>query len=247
MVDFIVQKAEDASEEMENVENSMLDALHQCSEGTKKILISHAHIAMMLFETAGVDNLGLYYLSLIQKALANISAFETLIRAKNYPISLALLRMQIDAYLKINLIMLVSNPEALAKHILEDKPLKDYKDKKFPNGIKDTTICYRMDKKRNDKWTSSMYRETSKYVHPSRRDAEQIIKNIEPIDGSRIQKYTFFIEQNGYIPITVGYFLNIIEDFQKICHGIIDTFEESSNYLRDGILKQIRDDIAHNQ
>lgn len=247
MVDFIIQQAEDTPEEIENAERDMLNALHQCAEGTKKILMSHAQTAMMLFETAGVDNLGLYYLSLIQKALANISAFEALILAKNYSVALALLRMQIDVYLKINLIMLVSNPEALAKHILEDKPLKDYKDKKFPNGIKDTTIYYRMDKKRKDKWTSSMYRETSKYVHPSRRDAEQIIKNIDIINGSRLQKYTFFIEQNGYIPITVGYLWNIIKEFKEICHSIVDAFQESSNYLRDGILKQIREDIANDQ
>lgn len=247
MVDWITQKEEAASEKVENAEKDILDALHQCSEGTKKILINHAQIAMMLFETAGVDNLGLYYLALIQKALSNISAFETLVLAKNYPVAFALLRMQIDVYLKINLIMLVSNPETLAQHILEDKPLSGYKDSKFPNGVRDMGICRKMDTIRKDKWVSSMHSETSKYIHPSRRDAEQIVKNIEPVDGSPIQKYTFFIEQNGCIPITVGHLWNTIKDFKEICYAIMDSFQVSSNYLRDGILKQIRDDIAEHK
>ena len=240
MVTLFNLPADETKDEVYHGEQLILSTLHDCSETLKDQMIQIAQMVSLLFESQGIDNLGLYYLSLIQKTLANISAFETLINAKNYPTSLALSRMQLDIYLKINAILFVEDPEYFAQYVLEDKPLHLFRDKNFTKGMKDTELCKRIDKIQKNNWVSQKYSETSKYIHPSRRDAEHILKGVTALEGSDLQKYTYVIERNGYLLISIGDLLKICQEFILIGDEIRSSLLKTSDYLRNGYLKELR-------
>jgi hypothetical protein len=104
--------------------------------------------------------------AVMKRAVALISGFTTLIRAKNFSCAGALVRLHLDNVLRFSAAALVANPHDFAESVLRGEHVRKLKDKKGEQ-LTDAYLvkCLSVEYP----WVSQVYDETSGYVHLSNK------------------------------------------------------------------------------
>lgn len=119
----------------------------------------------------GVDFL---VIAAIQRSFALIDGFIALVERENGFCALPLLRLQLDSVMRLFACSLVKDPHLLASHLLQDEPLRKMK-AADGRDLTDHFLHQRLTERYP--WATSVYQNTSGFVHLSRRHM------IAPVSG----------------------------------------------------------------
>lgn len=111
----------------------------------------------------------LYTLDFIASAVNNraislVKGFTTLIKSENYMAAVSLIRLQLDNALRFYASMLVKDSNDFAKHFMDGKPIKDYKDA-YDKNLTDSYLAKKLDL--YFKGTEKLYKDTCSFIHLS--------------------------------------------------------------------------------
>jgi len=114
-------------------------------------------------------------------------------RQSNFLSAAPLVRLHLDNLLNMHATFIVSNPHDFATKKMRGKQTNEIKDK---NGVKmtDGHLARSLSEQEESKWASSVYKETSKFVHSSDK---HIFSVVQKIDGGNFQ---FVISDEQNIP-----------------------------------------------
>jgi hypothetical protein len=111
----------------------------------------------------------------MKRTASNTEGFITLIETKNMISARALLRIQIDTFMRFSALWLVDSPHDLAKKIIDGKHIRNIKDKagnKMTDGYLSNTFTEEYP------WVRNVYRNLSGYVHFSSAHLFNAVENI---------------------------------------------------------------------
>jgi len=111
----------------------------------------------------------------MKRTVSNTEGFITLIEAKNMISSRALLRIQIDTFMRFSALWLVDSPHDLAKQIIDGKHIRNIKDK-TGNKMTDGYLSNKFTEVYP--WVKDVYRNLSGYVHFSSAHLFDAVENI---------------------------------------------------------------------
>jgi hypothetical protein len=119
--------------------------------------------------------------AVIHRSMSLISGFCDMIEKKNFICAAPLVRLQLDNWLRFYAAWLVSDPHDFAMKIFEGKEVRKIKDKegKF---LTDQYLTKKLSKEYP--WVTNLYRETSGYIHLSKKHIFNTIKSISDKDRS---------------------------------------------------------------
>lgn len=104
--------------------------------------------------------------AVLKRSLSLIHGYCTLMEAKNFTCSTALLRLQLDNCLRFHAAWLVDNPHEFASKVLKGVPIKKQKDRKG----KPMTDRYLVESlSAQYPWVKRVYEETSGFIHLSEK------------------------------------------------------------------------------
>lgn len=108
----------------------------------------------------------LYLFGIARRALAQSKAFRQMVDSRNSLVANSLVRLQLDTMLRLYVAFFVADPDDFATKVFEGTPINKIKDAKG----KLMTDSYLRDRvaTQND-WVTSVYGETSGYIHFSNR------------------------------------------------------------------------------
>lgn len=108
----------------------------------------------------------LFVLGASKRLIAVSSGFRSLMSVRNFTCAAALLRMQIDTVARLNAFRLVDNPNELCDAVISGKRFDKQKDR-HGRFLKDSYLIQSLDAE--FPWVSSVYKETSGFIHLSER------------------------------------------------------------------------------
>ena len=111
----------------------------------------------------------------MKRTASNTEGFITLVEAKNMISARALLRIQIDTFMRFSALWLVDSPHDLAKKIIDGKHIRNIKDK-TGNKMTDGYLSNRFTAEYP--WVKDVYRNLSGYVHFSSAHLFNAVENI---------------------------------------------------------------------
>ena len=125
----------------------------------------------------GIGNQDFYLAGIAKRAIAQHDAFLSCVESKNFLVSSALLRLQLDTVLRLYCLYWVDDPEEFSKQVMEGKQINDLL---AADGKKmsDRYLIGRLEAK-ND-WIPRVYKNTSGTIHFSKR---HIFMALDVIEG----------------------------------------------------------------
>jgi hypothetical protein len=155
----------------------MTKQLIQQLESKKDEIIDTAYRMLSIRAVYTIDMLAQ---GIIQHSLSNISAFCLLVEAENYLCAFSMVRMQLDALLRFFALSIVEDPHDLAKRIIFHDDFHKIKvshgDRKFT--LTATFLCHQLERRENIDWIERVYKESSRFIHPTGIHFFSTIKNI---------------------------------------------------------------------
>jgi hypothetical protein len=162
---------------------------NQLEEGLDKLQASHQQLLDLGHEM--MSNTDLYPMDLLTTAVLNrslslLDGFVVLVRGSNTLAALHLVRLHLDSLLRYSAAWLVEEPHAFAMEVFAGKPIRK---------MKDRTGAFMTDRYLVDKlaveyaWVSSVYAETSGYVHLSQKHYHSAIRKKKEVaeDGRTME------------------------------------------------------------
>jgi hypothetical protein len=117
----------------------------------------------------------------IKRSVAHCSAFQMLIRKRNFICAASILRMQLDNALRFYGAFIVENPHDYAKKVLHGISVRKLKDKQG-NLMRDHYLVETLAKEYP--WITKVYKETSGYIHLSEKHIFNAIDGYNENDRS---------------------------------------------------------------
>ena len=121
----------------------------------------------------------------IKRSLSLASGLQTMVETKNMVCSRALLRMQLDTVSRVLAYTYVTNPEEMARAVIEGTQLKKFKSRDG-KALTDSYLVERLS--HEQPWVVTVYKSTSGYVHFSER---QLFDSVHSLgnDSDRIMTF----------------------------------------------------------
>jgi len=128
-----------------------------------------------------VYGLDMYAYGAIKRSIANCSAFRLLLNNRNIISAASILRLQLDNALRFYASFIVSKPHDFAMAVLGGTPVRDLKDR---NGkkMRDQYLVDCLSKEYP--WIPRVYKETSGYIHFSKKHIFNAISGVDDKDHS---------------------------------------------------------------
>ncbi|MBN9529813.1 MAG: hypothetical protein J0H82_26635 [Alphaproteobacteria bacterium] len=115
---------------------------------------------------AAICQTDLFLLGALRRTLAQSRGFRDLMTARNFPCAAAILRLQIDTAMRVNALTLVDDVEQTCGAVLRGDQFNRLKDR---SRTKMSDAHLRRKLAGNYPWTSTVYEQTSGFVHLSDR------------------------------------------------------------------------------
>ncbi|HEY9685407.1 MAG TPA: hypothetical protein V6C52_00380 [Coleofasciculaceae cyanobacterium] len=140
-----------------------LETLLQTLDASRQ---KHLGIAVAIYKANNgtLDSVDLLATAVLNRSMALISGFITLVRNQNFLCAAALLRMQLDNLLRFSAIHHVDNPHDLADEILRGAPLRKIRARDGQK-MTDKYLVSKLSSKLP--WIEGVYESTSGFVHLS--------------------------------------------------------------------------------
>jgi hypothetical protein len=108
----------------------------------------------------------LYLFGIARRALAQSSAFRSMVDQRNSLVASSIIRMQLDTVLRLYALFWVADPEEFAKKVFKGEEINKLK---ASDGERMTDAYLRNRVAKTNDWIPDVYRETSGYIHFSNR------------------------------------------------------------------------------
>jgi len=198
---------------------NQLDKALQRLQGGQQQLIDLARNMLSNGQTYAMD---LLTTAVLNRSVTMVEGFMTLVRANNTLTALHLVRLHLDSLLRYSAAWLVEDPDGFAMAVYAGKPVRKMKDR---TGAL-MTDRYLVDKLTEDyDWVSSVYAETSGYIHLSQKHYHSAIRKKEGEERlieSIIRKDDSFIPHSLKIEATEG-MVAITRCIYEYVYGWADT------------------------
>ena len=140
--------------------------------------------AAALDKGANLGHADFFIFGALRRTLAQARGFRDLIAARNFPCAAAILRLQIDTAMRVNALSLADDPDATCKAVLDGEQFNRLKDR---DGKKMSDAYLREKLAASHAWISSVYEQTSDFVHLSGRHFEVSIARTD--DATRMANF----------------------------------------------------------
>ncbi|OSJ06105.1 hypothetical protein [Bradyrhizobium canariense] len=117
----------------------------------------------------------------LRRTLAQSRGFRDLINSRNFPCAAAILRLQIDTAMRVNVLGLIDDVDQACRAVLDGEQFNRLKDR---DGTKLSDAHLRRKLAEKHPWISKVYEQTSNFVHLSGKHFEVSIARTD--DESRI-------------------------------------------------------------
>jgi hypothetical protein len=180
--------------ELDAPDNDKPEELNTFYEYSKYLLNTYEARFLLVVKTSASASKNMYamdsYVSgIVSRSLSLIYGFTTLLESKNFMAAAHLCRLHLDNYLRLYAAWLTPNPHDFAMAVLSGKRVEELTDRDGKQ-MKD---WYLREKANKDKpWVSSVYKETSGYIHFSRKHImsnSTISKDKEGVIETYLSKY----------------------------------------------------------
>jgi len=133
---------------------------------------------MLKADSGNLFPLDLFILGIVKRSILLTNGFCGLMREKNFLSAAPLVRLHLDNLLNMHAAFIVSDPHDFATKKMQGKQTNEIKDK---NGVKmtDSHLARSLSEQEESKWVSSVYKETSKFVHSSDKHIFSVVQEIE--------------------------------------------------------------------
>ena len=131
--------------------------------------------AMLEADDGKVFPVDLYAVGSLKRSMAHCKGFATLMASKNLTCVGGITRMQLDTLLRFFAIFLVPEPHDFVAKVMNGKRVRDFKDR---NGNKLTDVFLVSELSKKEPWIESVYKETSGYIHFSKKHIFSALDNI---------------------------------------------------------------------
>jgi hypothetical protein len=134
--------------------------------GLKGGIHRHIEVGQRIFQADGDALLGfdLMFWGALQRSIALTHGFCAMVDQRNVLCAAPIIRLQVDTVLRLSAAFLVDDTNALLAHMLEDKPLSKFKDRKGQQ-LTDKYLYEQASK--HFPWVPEVYRTASGFIHLS--------------------------------------------------------------------------------
>jgi len=199
----------------------------QLEQGLEKLQASQQQLidlAKEMVTVADLYQMDLLTTAVLNRSLALIEGFVVLVRGHNTLAALHLVRLHLDSLLRYSAAWLVEDPGAFAMEVFGGKPVRK---------IKDRTGALMTDKYLTDKlteeytWVSSVYNQTSGYVHLSEKHYHSAIRKKEGGEDEQVVE-AIISKDDRFIPYSLkldaaGAMFEITQCIYEYVFGWTDT------------------------
>jgi hypothetical protein len=126
----------------------------------------------------------LYLFGIARRALAQSSAFRSMIDQRNSLVASSIIRMQLDTVLRLYALFWVADPEEFAKKVFKGTEINKLK---ASDGERMTDAYLRNRVAKTNDWIPAVYRETSGYIHFSNRHMKAALRSTD--EENRLQLF----------------------------------------------------------
>jgi hypothetical protein len=118
----------------------------------------------------------LYLFGIARRALAQSSAFLSMVDQRNSLVASSIIRMQLDTILRLYALFWVADPEEFAKKVFMGEEINKLK---ASDGERMTDSYLRNRVAKTNDWIPAVYKETSGYIHFSNRHMKAAIRSTD--------------------------------------------------------------------
>lgn len=135
----------------------------------------HLELARNMVQREGDDIflMDMFAIAVLNRSIALLDGFCTLLQAENMIAAAPLLRLQLDNVLRFSAVWLVADPNQLIHKLMSGVPLRNIKDRSG-NLMRDSYLIEKLP--RNNDWFRRVYTSTSGEIHFSERHFWQAMK-----------------------------------------------------------------------
>lgn len=166
----------------------------------------------------------------IKRSLSLCSGFTTLVRARNYATSAALLRLQLDSCLRFFAAFIVDDPHDFAHRVLKGEHVRNQKDQ---NGKKMTDRYLVTTLGETYNWIPHVYKATSGFIHLSNKHIFDIARPLDE-ESSISMAVTFEDDYPEYLWV-------------ELADGFLASTEALFEYLKGWQLTKANPEIVANR
>jgi hypothetical protein len=151
------------SDDTEAREPNLAERLSKIAKLEEEIIRKSAALVKLGASTTSAD---FFVIGALRRVLAQARGFRDLIAGKNFPCAAAILRMQLDTAMRINALFLVEDVNGCCMAVLDGARFNTLK---AADGKKLSDAYLRAKLAATYPWVSSVYEQTSDFVHLSGR------------------------------------------------------------------------------
>lgn len=154
----------------------------------------------------------------VNRSISNLDGFLSVTQQGNYILANSIVRLQLDTVLRFFSVHLVDAPHAHAMRILKGESLKNIKDRQNEK-MTDAYLCKTFAEKESLPWITTVYKQTSGYIHLSNKHIFSLFTSAE--EGIDSRTISLFCGDGGNSTIPEEFKLETLQCMEHVTHLLL--------------------------